>query len=214
LARLEVQSRRQYETLLAAIDRRSTYTFVQVGTLQLPSPDPARHVGWPAAVLDTTLAESLQSPRVASASQIFAEIGDANSLASLALAGKVHIDYLRLVTPDPNVQKGGVAPRYATIFQLRNLTNKEVTVAIPRGQVFENTTINSRYQNVVAAEETTITLAPNGVVPIRLAAYCLNRSMRAPIGGTGNVTPLKIRFEFKDQEELWNGVQREREVKP
>ena len=109
LARLELQSRQQYESLLHELRRLApSYTIIQVGTLQLPPPAPEKHVGWEAAILDTTQAESLKSPRVTAASKIFAEIADPNSLAAQVLSGKVRIDFLKLITPDPGIPKGGI----------------------------------------------------------------------------------------------------------
>jgi hypothetical protein len=204
LMRLVADSRReaaeQHQLILRELHRLS---YLRVGPLSFPPPDPDISFGGVVVVIDMTGAKSPQDPKAADASKLFTLVESENSLAQLVLAGKLRIVQLRLLTPDPTEAKGGALPKYAVELQLHNLTDAQIDIDVPRAQVFENTTAGSGFQNLATSDATTIRLAARELKQFRLLAYCINRGRRQPIAQLGYVTPLRIKFDFADQETLW-----------
>jgi hypothetical protein len=209
LLRIVSDSRRetaeQHERILAELRRMSK---VRVGSLELSPPNPDINFGGVVVVIDMTGAASPQDPKAAEASKLFELVNGENTLVQLVLAGKVRIVQLRLLTPNPAEAKGGTLPKYAVELQLHTLSRMEIDLHVPRGQVFENTTTLSGFQNLATADEANMRLRPNELKQFRLLAYCINRGRRQPIAQAGYITPLRIKFDFGNQEALWAEIGR------
>lgn len=89
---------------------------------------------------------------------------------------------------------------------MKNETDKRIEIVIPKGQVFENKNIGSGFQNIINAEDSTQVVEPQEQVRIRLPGHCLNRELDPPNGQDANATPLKVQFEFNDQNTVWDNV--------
>ena len=205
LSGLRETSQQQYESLLRELRKRPVY---QLGSIPLPAPDPGRRLGWPGAVVDTTGASSLESVDADAADSIFSRVPEGRSLVNYVITGEVLIESLRLTTPNPSIPKSGGPPRYRVDLIVKNLRSLPLPIDIPRGQVFENTDRRVKLQNLVVAESAARVLPPGSPVRIQLPAYCLNEGFGRPSGQDGNITPLQIRFEFRDQDALWSQVAR------
>ena len=198
------ESNQEHEEIRRELERLS---HIRVGTIEIPQPDPKLMIGGIIVILDMTGARSLDDPRAGAAAKLFDVDDDPQSLVNLVRAGKVRILELHLYTPNPEGAKGGVLPKYAVQLDLQNLTNAKLDVKIADGQIFENTTPGTPYQNLAIADPVTIKLDPLEVRPIpKLLAYCINKGRRQPANQAGYLTPLKLKFADKSQEELWDTI--------
>jgi hypothetical protein len=163
----------------------------------LPEPSPAKNFGWRRAVQNT--AGDNASPKVAET--LFQIVTEPTALVNSVLHDAARVPQIRLNERDA---KDDAA--HAVHLDVENKTNQTQTFTIPKGQVFENAEPNARVQNLVAAQDVAITVAPGTVRTVTVPAYCLNQQLAKPKGQSGNITPLQVRFSFADQHTLWRGV--------
>jgi len=102
----------------------------------------------------------------------------------------------------------GLSTPYEVRLRVKNELPDAVEVKIPKGQVFENAEPHTGLQNLVAANDINIALGPGEESTLSIPAYCLNHHLGPPEGQAGNITPLKLRFDFVDQPSVWKGVAR------
>lgn len=190
---------RQHDELLAEIRDLS---MLRAGTLRFPTSDTDSKIDGVVIILDMTGARSLDDPKAAEAAKVLTVVDGPNSLVTLVREGKVAINELRLVKRDLNSGKGGTEANYQVNLSLQNMTDKEITVNVPKGQVFENTEAGSGFQNLATADEVNIKLGPHELKP-EIRAYCINHGRKEPVNQPGYLTPMKLKVAAKDQIELW-----------
>jgi len=203
LAALSQQQAEKMDEILRAVKGIHPY---QIGQIPLPEEAPEVKMGWQSVIIDTTGAESLETVDSAKVSRLFSPIRAPDALVSHSQNGSVSIESLTLVNATPDQAKNSGGARYEVALELRNLTDREVHLRIPRGQVFENTKPKSGFQNLVVPEESQVEMPPHGWRRVTLPGLCLNHGLRAPVGQPGYIAPLQVLFEFTDQGSLWEGV--------
>lgn len=135
---------------------------------------------------------------------IFKQITDKSALVNLALDGKVEIKEVRLASKKmEDVQEGG--PKYYVSIRVKNMTGEELTVNVPKGQIFENEKAGTRKQNLAAANHERENIPANGEDTLYVEAYCVNERYAPPDGGQGYVTIFEIESNsFFTQQQLWD----------
>ncbi len=63
------------------------------------------------------------------------------------------------------------------------------------------------FQNIVNGEDFSITLEARQDAVFFLPGHCLNQKLQSPSGQDANITPLKIRFEFSNQGDIWKKIE-------
>jgi len=197
------QSQKLDDVLKVLLDFRP----IRIGTLALPPPVPERHVDWRTAMLDITGKKNVNEIDGTAISKLFETVEEPTALVNLVRSRKVTVDQLTLTNPTGTSLKGGPGALYAAALTIRNNTTDQLQVSIPKGQVFENLEPHSGYQNLVAAEGSVLALNPRATASVSVPAFCFNRQYRAPKGQPGNISPLKVRFTFDDQQGLWRQTQ-------
>lgn len=171
----------------------------------LPEPEPEKNIGWHSAVADTFGKASFKEVDIEAFNLLFSNIENSNSLFDLASKQQISIKKV-ILQKRSNKNKKTTISDYEILIELKNETNEKKQVVIPKGQVFENKNIGSGFQNIVNAEGSAQILEPQQQVRIRLPGHCLNRKLTPPVGQEANVTPLKVNFEFDDQNTVWDNV--------
>jgi hypothetical protein len=92
---------------------------------------------------------------------------------------------------------------WKTEISLRNNREEDVMCVIPKGQVFENKTIGSHIQNVVASREYRLIVPADSRITVEIDVLCINRTFSPPRGMPGNITLFRIDKEFATQDDLW-----------
>ena len=172
---------------------------IQIGSIPLPAPDPSRRTGGLNAVKDTL------GDHIDVVDDVFSATGE-GSLADAVIRGDVFIESLTLGSTDSAGAKAGGAPRFEVEIVVRNLLDASLALKIPRGQVFENANRNDRLQNLVAAENAVLELRPGLSTKVQVPAFCLNKGFARPRGLDGYITPLRVKFDFRNQDDLWEQV--------
>ena len=138
---------------------------------------------------------------------IFRQVQDKDALVNVALAGKVLIRSVMLITEDSNPKHRKLGVQIV----VQNQTAKAVKIVIPRGQVFEHKQLMKK-QNLAAESEHVITIpAPKGrnspYVAIKIPALCINKGLDLPRDSLGNITIFELsNSKFLDQEDLWDWI--------
>jgi hypothetical protein len=83
-------------------------------------------------------------------------------------------------------------------------------VVIYGGTVFEVEDPLSRVQNLVAANQTVVTVAPGQSQAIEIDTWCLNQSFAPPRDTVMRPTVLSTTQTYRDQHELWNEMNQRR----
>lgn len=135
---------------------------------------------------------------------IFEQIKDTEALVNVALAGKVKIEDVRLITENPQSDDR----RFFVEIEVGNLTDKDIRIKIPEGQLFENKSLyaNKKLQNLATIREDIITIPASSKLPkpVRIEAFCANKGFDPP-NNPGNITIFELRRKlFVDQEDLWD----------
>ncbi|MDB5226580.1 MAG: hypothetical protein JWN78_773 [Bacteroidota bacterium] len=92
---------------------------------------------------------------------------------------------------------------WTTEISLKNNTDKEYRVTIPKGQIFENKTIGTGKQNVASLKDYKITIPAKSIIKVEIEVLCINQKLSSPTG-LYNITPFKIKNQFEDQDQLWD----------
>jgi hypothetical protein len=179
---------------------------LRIGNLDIPQPALDLRVGWVDAVTTTVEAPSLSAIAPSKVAAIFETITHREALVTAVLQGDVAIQDLTL-TRDWLKRIGGPQPAYAARLEIVNNTSTKLKLDIPKGQVFENAVRHLPVQNLAVAEAMVVTCGPHKSQRVDIPAYCLNEKLKNPRGSDGRIAPLKIRFSFTDQENLWREVQ-------
>jgi hypothetical protein len=195
----------QLDQLNAKVDmllasQRGGNTFIT--EFRLPAPRPESNIGWVGAVTDTLKTKSLGAVDEKKVKELFAPVAEPAALVNAALAR--HVTIKRVVMNTPAGRRSATPHRVEV--HVTNNTASALTLSIPKGQVFENATRRERVQNLVVAESVMVKCAPKVTSSVKLPAYCLNRDLKPPNNSSGNITPLKVKFEFKNQRDVWAAV--------
>jgi|GEM_PF-3442745 len=172
--------------------------------IALPEPIPSRHYGWHIAAAETVGTAQSGQPDPSKVQQVFEVVTEPTALVNVILGGRATVTTLSLNKADASAQ----TTPYEVRLHMKNDSSSSAEVRIPKGQVFENAEPHSGLQNLVAANDTTVVLGPSEERTLNIAAYCLNHHLGPPAGQAGNITPLKLRFDFVDQSSVWKGVER------
>jgi hypothetical protein len=92
---------------------------------------------------------------------------------------------------------------YKVTVNLRNDSLEDILCVIPKGQIFENKKVGTGFQNLAVTRDYRLIIPSGSRISAELDAFCVNRSLSSPKGGTGNVSIFKIDKPFSDQDELW-----------
>ena len=87
---------------------------------------------------------------------------------------------------------------------LKNNSDSDLKVKIPKGQIFENKKIGSGIQNVASVRDYQLIIPAKSRITVEIEVYCINRHLSPPTGQLGNLTIYKISQDFNDQQNLWN----------
>ena len=206
LEKLERQLDDQSKKLDQLLSRQQTQTTVIVNMdFPVHSPVPEKNVGFHAAVEDTLAPAATAEKPTVSASAVFKPITESDSLVNLVLAGEATVSTIVLNTRSSNVSSSTPSDHEVSL-EIGNVTDKPISIRLPKGQVFENKVPGSGFQNLVLADHIELTLAPRERRSISVPGHCLNVSLKRPSGQAGNITPLAVDFEFDTQRALWKEV--------
>jgi hypothetical protein len=90
-----------------------------------------------------------------------------------------------------------------TEISLKNNTDRECKIKIPKGQIFENKTIGTGKQNVAAQKDYEFRLPPKSTLKVEIDVLCINQRLSMP-SGFYNITQFRINKEFENQDQLWD----------
>lgn len=172
-----------------------------IGALVLPEPSAEKSFGWPTAVRNTA-GEHATPETVA---KLFQVVTDQTALVNAVLSGTARVR-IRLGGPGQSSDRVKSKTPHEIDLEVQNQTDHPATFTIPKGQVFENAEPHTEVQNLVISEDATVVVPAHATQTARLPAFCLNRQLSTPTGQPANVTPLRVRFAFSDQNSLWQGV--------
>jgi len=99
---------------------------------------------------------------------------------------------------------------YRLRLNIRNPGTQQRQVVIHGGTVFEATDPFSRYQNLVAAGTTSVTIAPGQSRAVVIDTWCLNRSFAPPSNTPMQPTVLATQQSYGSQAALWDDMSRRR----
>ena len=130
----------------------------------------------------------------------FKKITDKEALVNLAINGNIGINKVIL-------KKGNDKNHHKVILSLSNFQNTIIDFVIEKGQVFENKEYEKNTQNLASSDNLRYSLQPNETKDFQFDAYCLNKGMKIPNGGTGNITIYSLLNKtFRDGDELWKNM--------
>jgi hypothetical protein len=95
---------------------------------------------------------------------------------------------------------------YQVQLSLTNTTNKTIKTIIYGGTIFEVDDPFSQVQNLVAIQDTPITIPVGGSSVIEIETWCMNRNYRSPQDSSMRLTPLTLDSLPKTQGELWESL--------
>ena len=94
----------------------------------------------------------------------------------------------------------------AVTIEIANALNREVTVTIPAGTIFEAApSALGAVQNVVTAQDYAYRLPPKSRRKVTVVGRCLNRVRSTPHLSPGKLTPFKYMGSF-DQTYIWQAM--------
>ena|SRR5258708_39645747 len=99
---------------------------------------------------------------------------------------------------------------YRLRINLRNPGARSRRVVIYGGTVFEVVDPISQVQNLVAMNQTMVTIAPGQSQAIEIDTWCLNQSFSPPHDTPMRPTVLALSQAYGSQEALWNDMKRRR----
>lgn len=99
---------------------------------------------------------------------------------------------------------------YRLRMTLNNPGSQRRRVVIYGGTVFEVVDPLSRVQNLVAAGQTVVTIAPGQSQAIEIDTWCLNQSFSPPHDAPMRPTVLATSETYSDRHALWNDMSRRR----
>lgn len=190
------------DKILLVIESRKT---LSLGDITLPEPNTDKHVGWHIVIKKTLNVDSLDNTDEKILNSVFSPILEPEALVNLVLNGKIEIKAIVLDKRSNNVVSD-TKTDYEIAIDLKNIFSEKISALIPKGQVFENKDSESGFQNVVNAEEQIVNIEQGEHKIIYLPAYCLNQDLKSPEKNYGNITPLKVNFEFSEQNMVWNEI--------
>jgi hypothetical protein len=97
---------------------------------------------------------------------------------------------------------------WKTEIYLKNNSDRNIKMKIPKGQIFENKKVGSGIQNVAASREYDLIIPANSRIAVEIEVFCINRHLSAPNGQQGNLTIYKIAHNFNNQNDLWDSLNR------
>ncbi len=92
---------------------------------------------------------------------------------------------------------------WKTEISLKNNSDREFKIKIPKGQIFENKTIGTGKQNVASLKDYEFILPPKSTLKVEIDVLCINQKLSSP-SGLYNITQFKINKEFENQDHLWS----------
>jgi hypothetical protein len=194
-------------TLMDLLQKTAQYPTFNIGGIPVPEPTMGRPVGGSVAVIDTINAEKPEEIQRDQVLAVFEPIANSRALIHLVLQGLVKINSITLRALEPNKAGIGDEARYSATISMENLTNRDVEILIPKGQVFENKEPKTGRQNIVAANTIRRILRARSSLDLVVEAYCINEGLAAPTDDPGNITNFKLRKdEFEGQHELWEYI--------
>jgi hypothetical protein len=198
MSQLDLLSRKLDLLMLAVGSKR-----VEIGNLDLPRPSPEQRVGWVDAMTETASAPSISDLDTVKIEKMFEVIVEPSALVNAVLDGRATIKRIVL---DSAPVKGLSRGDHQVLIEILNETSSDLLVNIPRGQVFENADRSHRVQNLAMSTASKIRCKYGKITIAKLPAYCLNLDKDLPSGQLGNITPLKVKFAFADQQQLWDRI--------
>jgi hypothetical protein len=93
---------------------------------------------------------------------------------------------------------------WKTEISLKNNSDNDINIKIPKGQIFEHKNVGTGIQNVASAREYRLIIPANSRLKVEIEVYCINRHLSAPSGQFGNLTIFKIANDFTDHNYLWD----------
>lgn len=105
--------------------------------------------------------------------------------------------------------EGSPAPYFVALEIIASVDPK---VIIGSGTVFEQLSLN-KAQNLAVAEEWHHTIDAGEIVGAVLPAYCLNRHLPPPSGQAVRVTPLVFAGDLRNQDSVWDEIERRRRTR-
>jgi hypothetical protein len=99
---------------------------------------------------------------------------------------------------------------YRLRLNVRNRASQPRKVIIYGGTVFEVDDPHSRVQNLVATQNTVVTIAAHQSQSIEIDTWCLNRSFAPPNQTPMRPTVLATSHTYGNQQDLWNDMNERR----
>lgn len=99
---------------------------------------------------------------------------------------------------------------YRLRITLNNPGNQPKRTVIYGGTVFEVQDPLSRTQNLVAATQTVVTIAPGQSQAVEIDTWCLNRSFSPPHNTPMRPTVLATTQAYTSQDRVWNDMDQRR----
>ena len=93
---------------------------------------------------------------------------------------------------------------------LRNPGTQPRRVVIYGGTVFEVEDPTSRVQNLVATDQTVVTIPPGQSQAIEIDTWCLNQPFAPPRNTPMRATLLATSQSYRDQQDLWDAMGKRR----
>ena len=183
-----------------------------------PEPEPEKKLGSTTEVVDVTTdsllgdSPSIERPTPAQIRQVFEIDTDSDSLVNLVRSGGISIDSIILNKRSSKVPQNSEESDYEACIKIKNITSEKIQAIIPKGQIFQNLEARGSngsrgFQNIVNAEDCPITLNPGQEAVFYLPGHCLNKNLASPSGQDAHIVPLKVKFSFGNQQDVWNSVQ-------
>jgi len=154
------------------------------------------NISGPEAIITSYEGKNVPKEKV---KDILKEIDEPQALVNLAINKNVTIK-------DVILEGTGNEYNYNVKLTVTNITPKEIEVIVPKGQIFANKKVESDRQNLAAAKEYQITLGVGETKLVDIGSLCINKHLKRPDGGKGNVTIYKISGDFTDQDSLWKMI--------
>jgi hypothetical protein len=95
---------------------------------------------------------------------------------------------------------------YKVKFKVKNLTRRKLTFNLPKGQVFENKSLEYTTQNLAVAKNYEFSLNASEEKEFSVFGYCMNRSFGSPENVPANITIYCVRDidKWHNQDEIWD----------
>jgi hypothetical protein len=126
----------------------------------------------------------------------FKRVEGEKSLVNLALTDKIKIEKVELRSRGKS--------QFSVRISVRNVSPKDVTCFIPKGQVFENKEAVPVAQSLTTSAEGVLKVHARAAGFIELKAFCINKTFLPP-NGEGNITIYELMNKnFETQDDVWN----------